>query len=90
MTNHSDGWKFSDEWFADFIAELEASPRRRKNLRRERILAIPVKETLQRQFEDETEQLRRYLEGERLRWLRLTQGDGPTFMTREIRERTAS
>lgn len=90
MTSRSDDWKLSDEWFADFIAGLESSPRRRKNLRRERIIALPIAEVVQRQFEEKTEQLRRYLEGERLRWLRLTHRDGPTFITREARERTAS
>lgn len=69
MVTRSDDWKLSDEWFAEFIEQLEASPRRRRNLRRERIIALPVPETLQRQFEEKTEQLRRYLAVERERVL---------------------
>lgn len=65
----SDDWSLSDEWFSEFIQELEASPVRRRRLKRERILALPVKDTLARVFEEKTEQLRRYLAVERERWL---------------------
>lgn len=58
-------WGLSDEWFNDFITELENSPIRRRRLRRERIIALPVKETLAVAFQEKTEQLRRYLKGER-------------------------
>lgn len=58
-------WGLSDEWFSEFVAELEASPVRRRRLRREQILALPVKESLAVAFQEKTEQLRRYLAGER-------------------------
>ncbi|WP_336642072.1 hypothetical protein [Microbacterium sp. USHLN272] len=70
MTHLSEpDWKLSDEWFADFIADLEASPVRRRRLRRERIFALPVKDALAQAFQEKTEQLRRYLAGEREKWL---------------------
>lgn len=54
----------ADDWFTEFITRLEASPRRRQQLWRER-KELPVKETLARAFTDKTEQLRRYLAAER-------------------------
>jgi hypothetical protein len=62
-------WRLCDEWFAEFIAELEQSPARRRRLRRERLVAPPVKDALAQAFQEKTEQLRRYLAGERERWL---------------------
>lgn len=53
-------WSAADEWFAEFISELEQSPKRRRRLWRERV-EVPAKETLARAFEEKTEQLRRYL-----------------------------
>lgn len=58
-------WGLSDEWFTDFITDLQNSPTRRRRLRRERIVALPVKDTLAVTFQEKTEQLRRYLAGER-------------------------
>ena len=64
-TGQPTDWGLSDEWFSEFVAELEASPVRRRRLRREQILALPVKESLAVAFQEKTEQLRRYLAGER-------------------------
>lgn len=61
-------WRLCDEWFAEFIAELEQSPARRRRLRRERIFALPVKDALAQAFQEKTEQLGKYLAGERDRW----------------------
>ena len=58
-------WGLSDEWFTDFIQELENSPTRRRRLHRERNIALPVQHTLAIAFQEKTEQLRRYLAGER-------------------------
>lgn len=58
-------WGLADEWFADFVRELEDSPVRRRRLRRERITALPVKDALALAFQEKTEQLRRYLAAER-------------------------
>lgn len=58
-------WGLSDEWFADFVRELEESPVRRRRLRREKITALPVKDALAVAFQEKTEQLRRYLTAER-------------------------
>ncbi|WP_295102976.1 hypothetical protein [uncultured Microbacterium sp.] len=58
-------WRLSDEWFADFINELESTPVRRRRIHREQILALPVKDALAVAFQEKTEQLRRYLAGER-------------------------
>ena len=58
-------WGLSDEWFTEFITDLQNSPTRRRRLHRERILALPVKHTLAATFQEKTEQLRRYLAGER-------------------------
>lgn len=58
-------WRLCDEWFAEFIHDLETSTVRRRRLRRERIIALPVKETLAVAFQEKTEQLRRYLAAER-------------------------
>lgn len=60
----SESWSTADDWFNEFITRLEASPKRRQQLWRERI-TLPVKETLARAFTDKTEQLRRYIAGER-------------------------
>ncbi|WP_288870825.1 hypothetical protein [uncultured Microbacterium sp.] len=69
MVIHSEpDWRLCDEWFAEFIAELEQSPVRRRRLRRERVVALPVAETLAQAFQEKTEQLRKYLAGERERW----------------------
>lgn len=57
-------WATADEWFAEFIHNLEQSPQRRNKLWRERI-EVPAKEALARAFTEKTEQLRRYLAGER-------------------------
>jgi len=62
-------WRLCDEWFAEFIAEIEQSPVRRRRLRRELMVALPVKDALAQAFQEKTEQLRRYLAGERERWL---------------------
>lgn len=70
MVIHSEpDWRLCDEWFAEFIAELEQSPVRRRRLRRERLVALPVPDALAQAFQEKTEQLRRYLAGERERWL---------------------
>lgn len=62
-------WRLSDEWFAAFIEELEASPRRRTRMKREAIKALPISESIAVAFAEKTEQLRRYLAAERERWL---------------------
>ncbi len=59
----------SDEWFEEFIDRLEASPRRRRRLWRERVV-IPVKDQLAREAEMRTEQERRVIAHERARWVR--------------------
>lgn len=69
MTNRSDDRRLSDEWFDEFIEQIESSSVRRRRVLKERIVALPVKDTLARMFEDKTEQLRRYLAGERERML---------------------
>lgn len=69
MVIHSEpDWRLCDEWFAEFIEQLEESPKRRRRLWRERVIALPVAETLARAFEEKTEQMRRYLAVERERW----------------------
>lgn len=69
MVIHSEpDWRLCDEWFAEFIAELEQSPVRRRRLVRESKVALPVAETLARAFQEKTEQLGKYLAGERERW----------------------
>jgi len=62
-------WRLCDEWFAELIEQLEASPVRRRQLRREGTKPLPVAETLAQAFDEKTEQLRRYLAAERERWL---------------------
>lgn len=70
MVIHSDpDWRLSDEWFTEFIDELEASPKRRNRAKREAIKALPIVDALAVAFEEKTEQLRRYLAAERERWL---------------------
>ncbi|WP_147406741.1 hypothetical protein [Microbacterium sp. CGR2] len=59
-----ESWSTADDWFTEFITNLEASPRRRNKLWRERI-EVPVKVALARAYTDKTEQLRRYLAAER-------------------------
>lgn len=61
-------WGLSDEWFTEFITELEASKVRRRKLRRERVV-IPARDQLARDYQDKTEQLRRVIAVERQRWL---------------------
>lgn len=57
----------SDEWFADFIRELEGSKVRRRRLWRERVV-LPVKAELARKYEMETEMYRRMIRVESARW----------------------
>lgn len=61
-------WGLSDEWFSDFITELESATVRRKRLWRERVV-IPARDQLARDFEHKTEQLRRLIAVDRERWL---------------------
>ncbi|WP_420114535.1 hypothetical protein [Pseudactinotalea sp.] len=60
----------SDEWFEAFIEDAEQNPVRRRRVLRERIRALPVKDTLARVFQDKTDELIKYLRGERERHLR--------------------
>lgn len=69
MSPSETDWRLSDEWFAEFIKDLEVSPVRVRRLRRERVVALPVKDALAQAFQEKTEQLRKYLAGERERWL---------------------
>ena len=64
----SDGWGTADEWFAEFIERLEASPRRVRFLLKERI-EVPARVEVERAYQDQTEQLRRMIAVERERWL---------------------
>ena len=59
------GWKLADEWFTDYIRDLEASGSRKRRLFRERHKPLPIRETQARAFAEKTEQLRRFLEHER-------------------------
>lgn len=58
----------AEEWFAEFIARLEDSPRRRRRLLRERVV-VPARVEVERAFQEKTEQLRRMVAVERERWL---------------------
>lgn len=53
-------WTTADEWFAEFIQNLEQSPKRRSRLWRERV-EIPVADALARAYDEKTEQLRRFM-----------------------------
>jgi hypothetical protein len=64
----SDGWTSADYWFADFIEHLEASRPRLLKLQRERV-EIPDAVEAARDYEQETEQLRRVIAVESERWL---------------------
>ncbi|GAA1149389.1 hypothetical protein F6W69_10530 [Microbacterium oxydans] len=57
-------WTSADYWFADYIERLQKSQPRTIRLSREKV-SIPVPEQEARAFTDKTEQLRRYLAGER-------------------------
>lgn len=63
----SDGWTSADYWFADFIERLENSRPRLLNLQRERV-EIPEPVEAERDYEQETEQLRRVIAVESERW----------------------
>ncbi|KTR73793.1 hypothetical protein NS234_19685 [Microbacterium oxydans] len=69
MSRSEPEWRLCDEVFAEFIEQLEETPKRRRRLWRERAIALPVTETLARAFEEKTEQMRRYLAVDRERWL---------------------
>ncbi|WP_113680907.1 hypothetical protein [Microbacterium sp. H6] len=57
-------WMTADYWFADYIERLQKSQPRTIRLPRERV-SIPDSEADARAFQEKTEQLRRYLAGER-------------------------
>lgn len=57
-------WSTADYWFADYLERLQASRTRTIRLLRERV-SIPAPEQEARSFTEKTEQLRRYLAGER-------------------------
>lgn len=63
----SDGWTSADYWFADFIEHLEESRPRLLKMQRERV-EIPEAVEAARDYEQETEQLRRVIVVERERW----------------------
>ncbi|KQQ65721.1 hypothetical protein [Microbacterium sp. Leaf320] len=63
----SDPWTSADYWFADFIEHLEDSRPRLLKLQRERV-EIPEAVEAARDYEHETEQLRRVIVVERERW----------------------
>lgn len=63
----SDGWTSADYWLADFIEHLEESRPRLLKLQRERV-EIPEAVEAARDYEQETEQLRRVIAVERERW----------------------
>lgn len=57
-------WTTADYWFADYLERLQKSQSRTIRLPREKV-SIPASEQDARAFTDKTEQLRRYLAGER-------------------------
>lgn len=63
----SEPWTSADYWFADFLERLENSRPRLLNLPREQV-KIPDDVEAARDFQDETEQLRRVIAVERERW----------------------
>lgn len=67
MVIHSEPWTSADYWFADFIERLENSRSRLLNLQRERV-EIPEPVEAERDYEQETEQLRRVIAVESERW----------------------
>lgn len=67
MTNRSEPWTSADYWFADFIERLEDSRARLLNLPREQI-TVPEDVEAARDYEQETEQMRRVIAVERGRW----------------------
>lgn len=67
MVNRSDDWTSADYWFADFIDRLEQSRPRLLRLQREQV-EIPEAVEAARDYENETEQMRRVIAVERERW----------------------
>lgn len=63
----SNDWTSADYWFAEFIEHLEDSRPRLLKLQRERV-EIPDAVEAERDYEHETEQLRRVIAVERERW----------------------
>ena len=59
----------ADEWFTEFIRELENSKPRRRRLWREGRGIIPAKTELARLYEQETEMKRRVISYERTRFM---------------------
>lgn len=57
-------WSTADYWFADYLERLQKSQPRTIRLLREKV-SIPTSEEAARAFTEKTEQLRRYLAGER-------------------------
>lgn len=64
-TPEPDVWLTADEWFLDFITKLQRSKRRVDTMLRRERGPIPVADALARDYADKTEQLRRFLRGER-------------------------
>lgn len=58
-------WLTADEWFWDFINKLQSHAGRRRTMMRRETAPIPVKDTLARDYQEKTEQLLRYLRGQR-------------------------
>lgn len=63
----SEPWTSADYWFQDFIERLGNSRARLLNLPREQV-AIPEAVEAARDYEHETEQMRRVIAVERERW----------------------
>lgn len=69
MSIRSDGvWLTADYWFADFIEKLQQSGVRGVRLIREAVV-MPDEDRAARDYEIETEQMRRVIAVERERWL---------------------
>lgn len=65
-TANGDHWTVADEWFAQFLRELQASAGRITRARRESGRGITKQHREAVEYEKQTEQYRRYLHHERL------------------------
>lgn len=55
------GWLTADYWFQEFLVELDQDGTRSSRLWRERIITLPVRDQLARDYEQKTRQLLKML-----------------------------
>lgn len=58
-----DRWMASDEWMSEFLEDLASQPGRARRVRREAERMVPAAELARRAYDDESDNLLRFIHG---------------------------